>query len=140
MPTGWRSPLPWFGAVWNVVEPNTDTAYTAAQERARETHRAGLQAKKDEQPLNTTRSHAAKQREWRAWCSTPRIGPDGILSTSPDGEVVTPDKLAAWLKEDILLRRAKVPKKRRGHGGGSCALAPVSLSQSLESYVLAPAC
>ncbi len=27
--------------------------------------RAGLQAKKDEQPHNTARSYAAKQREWK---------------------------------------------------------------------------
>ena len=97
----------------------TRTAYAAAEERAREARRAGLQAKKDEQPPNTTRSYAAKQREWRAWCSTPRVGPDGTLSAWPDGELVTPDKLAAWLKEDILLRRVKVPKKgRRGTGHG----------------------
>jgi len=44
--------------------------------------------------------------------------PDGTLFTWPDGEFVTPDKLAAWLKEDILLRRVKVPKKRRGRGDG----------------------
>ncbi len=115
----------------------TDTAYTAAQERARETHRAGLQAKKDEQPLNTTRSYAAKQREWRAWCSTPRIGPDGILSTWPDGELVAPDKLAAWLKEDILLRRAKIPKKRRGHGGGQPPLPAEDQAALREAEALA---
>jgi hypothetical protein len=39
--------------------------YLAAEERAREARRAGLQAKKDEQPANTARSYAAKQREWR---------------------------------------------------------------------------
>jgi hypothetical protein len=33
----------------------------AADERAR-----ALQAKKDEQPANTARSYAAKQREWKA--------------------------------------------------------------------------
>ena len=33
--------------------------YLAADERA------GLQAKKDEQPHNTARSYAAKQREWK---------------------------------------------------------------------------
>lgn len=37
----------------------------AADERAREARRAGLQAKKDEQPHNTARSYAAKQREWK---------------------------------------------------------------------------
>jgi hypothetical protein len=42
-----------------------DDLYVAADERAREARRAGLQAKKDEQPLNTTRSYAAKQREWK---------------------------------------------------------------------------
>ena len=40
-------------------------AYIAADERAREARRAGLQAKKDEQPANTTRSYASKQREWK---------------------------------------------------------------------------
>jgi hypothetical protein len=40
--------------------------YLAADERAREARRAGLQAKKEEQPQNTARSYAAKQREWRA--------------------------------------------------------------------------
>jgi hypothetical protein len=39
--------------------------YLAADERAREARRAGLQAKKDEQPHNTARSYAAKQREWK---------------------------------------------------------------------------
>jgi len=46
------------------------------------------------------------------------VAPDGTLYTWPDGEFVTPDKLAAWLKEDILLRRVKVPKKRRNRGNG----------------------
>ena len=41
-------------------------SYTAADERARAARRAGLQAKKDEQPANTARSYAAKQREWKA--------------------------------------------------------------------------
>jgi hypothetical protein len=44
----------------------TDDLYIAADERARDARRAGLQAKKDEQPLNTTRSYASKQREWKA--------------------------------------------------------------------------
>ena len=95
-----------------------DGLYAAAEGRAQEARRAGLQAKKDEQPANTTRSYASKQREWRTWCSTPRAAPDGTLYTWPDGELVTPDKLAAWLKEDILLRRVKVPKKRRNRGNG----------------------
>lgn len=43
-----------------------DDLYIAADERARDARRAGLQAKKDEQPLNTTRSYASKQREWKA--------------------------------------------------------------------------
>jgi hypothetical protein len=38
----------------------------AADEHARAARRAGLQAKKDEQPANTARSYAAKQREWKA--------------------------------------------------------------------------
>jgi len=89
-----------------------DLSWAAAEERAREARRAGLQAKKDEQPANTTKSYTAKQREWRKWCQTPRAGPDGTLYTWPDGELVTPDKLAAWLKEDILLRRMKVARRR----------------------------
>jgi hypothetical protein len=44
----------------------SDSLYIAADERARDARRAGLQAKKDEQPLNTTRSYASKQREWKA--------------------------------------------------------------------------
>lgn len=93
-----------------------DGLYEAAESRAREARRAGLQARKDEQPANTTRSYALKQREWREWCNTPRAGPDGALFTWPDGELVTPDKLAAWLKEDILLRRVKIPKKTKKKG------------------------
>jgi hypothetical protein len=42
-----------------------DDPYTAADERARAARRAGLQAKRDEQPANTTRSYTAKQREWK---------------------------------------------------------------------------
>jgi hypothetical protein len=43
-----------------------DDPYAAADERARAARTAGLQAKRDEQPANTTRSYAAKQREWKA--------------------------------------------------------------------------
>jgi hypothetical protein len=46
----------------------TDDLYIAADEGARDARRAGLQAKKDEQPLNTMRSYASKQREWKARC------------------------------------------------------------------------
>ena len=93
-----------------------DGHYLAADERAREARRAGLQAKKDEQPANTARSYAAKQREWKKWCLTPRVAEDGSTSYCwPDGELVTPDKLAAWLKEDILLRRVP-PKKPKTVG------------------------
>jgi hypothetical protein len=42
-----------------------DDLYIAADERARDARRAGLQAKKDEQPPNTARSYASKQREWK---------------------------------------------------------------------------
>ena len=45
--------------------------YIAADERAREARRAGLQAKRDEQPANTTRSYASKQREWKVLPSVP---------------------------------------------------------------------
>ncbi|KAK4095692.1 hypothetical protein N658DRAFT_387653, partial [Parathielavia hyrcaniae] len=47
------------------------------------------------------------------WCLTPRMAEDDSAYTWPDGELVTPDKLAAWLKEDILLRRVKAPAVRR---------------------------
>lgn len=49
-----------------------DDSYAAADERARDARRAGLHAKKDEQPANTARSYAAKQREWKARCTGPR--------------------------------------------------------------------
>ena len=42
----------------------------------------------------------------------PRPGPNGVLSAWPDGELVTPDKLAAWLSEDLLYRRVAVRKRR----------------------------
>jgi hypothetical protein len=45
---------------------NDTDLYTAADERGREARRAGLQAKKDEQPANTARSYKSKQREWKA--------------------------------------------------------------------------
>lgn len=106
--------------------------HAAAEERAREARRAGLQAKKDEQPQNTARSYAAKQREWRAWCGTPRAAPGGALFTWPDGELVTPDKLAAWLKEDILLRRVKAPKKRRGRTEPALLLLPAEEQAALR--------
>jgi hypothetical protein len=37
---------------------------------------------------------------------------DGSSFSWPDGELVTPDKLASWLKEDILLRRVKLPGRK----------------------------
>ena len=43
-----------------------DVAYTAADERLRDARRAGLQAKKDEQPANIARSYRSKQEEWKA--------------------------------------------------------------------------
>src|SRR5512140_2147500 len=89
-----------------------DIAYAAADERARTARTAGLQAKRDEQPQNTARSYASKQKQWREWCLTPRPGPDGVPSVWPDGELVTADKLAAWLSEDLLLRRVAVRRHR----------------------------
>jgi hypothetical protein len=44
-----------------------DDSYMAANERAREAWRAGLQAKKEEQPANMTRSYASKQWEWKVY-------------------------------------------------------------------------
>ncbi|XP_044715222.1 centromere DNA-binding protein complex CBF3 subunit [Hirsutella rhossiliensis] len=122
-----------------------DDSYTAADERARAARRAGIQAKKDEQPANTTRSYAAKQREWKAWCHTPRAAADGSLYSWPDGELVTPDKLAAWLKEDILLRRVVPPQKKKPRAGkgkrqrrgrtGPLAEAAELLADDREGYV-----
>jgi len=109
-----------------------DGLYAAAEGCAQEARRAGLQARRDEQPANTTRSCAAKQREWRAWCSTPRAALDDTLFTWPDGELVTPDKLAAWLKEDILLRRVKVPKKNRGRTEQPVLLPPAEEQTALQ--------
>ncbi|KAM4062496.1 centromere DNA-binding protein complex CBF3 subunit, domain 2 domain-containing protein [Hirsutella rhossiliensis] len=124
-----------------------DDSYTAADERARAARRAGIQAKKDEQPANTARSYAAKQREWKA---RPPAGPplrslsqDGELYSWPDGELVTPDKLAAWLKEDILLRRVVPPQKKkprargkvRGNGNGEAVQAAELLADDREGYV-----
>jgi hypothetical protein len=42
-----------------------DDRYVAADERARDDHRAGPQAKKAELPLTTMRSCASKQLEWK---------------------------------------------------------------------------
>ncbi|KAM4055951.1 centromere DNA-binding protein complex CBF3 subunit [Hirsutella rhossiliensis] len=124
-----------------------DDSYTAADERARAARRAGIQAKKDEQPANTTRSYAAKQREWKAWCHTPRAAADGSLYSWPDGELVTPDKLAAWLKEDILLRRVVPPQKKkpragkiRGNGNGEAVQVRQQREQEqLEAAAMAEA-
>ncbi|RKK12793.1 hypothetical protein BFJ65_g12053 [Fusarium oxysporum f. sp. cepae] len=114
-----------------------DDSYTAADERAHAARRAGLQAKKDEQPANTARSYAAKQREWKAWCRTPRAAADGSLYSWPDGKLVTPDKLAAWLKEDILLRRVAPPQKKpRARGKGKGKGKAVQLRRQLEQEQL----
>jgi hypothetical protein len=61
-----------------------DNLYIAADERAREARRAGLQAKKDEQPLNTTRSYASKQREWKVPPSIPLSPPSLPLYCTTD--------------------------------------------------------
>ncbi|ENH68068.1 hypothetical protein FOC1_g10000221 [Fusarium oxysporum f. sp. cubense race 1] len=113
-----------------------DDSYTAADERARAARRAGLQAKKDEQPANTARSYAAKQREWKARSPgrRPLFSP---LPFWPDGELVTPDKLAAWLKEDILLRRVAPPQKKpRARGKGKGKGKAVQLRRQLEQEQL----
>ncbi|KAF2187893.1 hypothetical protein K469DRAFT_685262 [Zopfia rhizophila CBS 207.26] len=89
-----------------------DDLYTAADGRARAARRAGLQAKKDEQPPNTARSYVSKQREWKTWCYTPCTAQNGSLYSWPDGKLITPNKLAAWLQKDILLQRVKVPTRR----------------------------
>lgn len=50
-------------------------------EREREARRAVLQAKKDEQPVNTARSYASKQREWKVPPSDPRWPPPFLRCT-----------------------------------------------------------
>ncbi len=57
--------------------------------------------------------------------------------TWPDGELVTPDKLAAWLKEDILLRRVEVPKKHRDCRGGQPLLRAEEQAALQEAEALA---
>ncbi|KAJ4241480.1 hypothetical protein NW764_016659, partial [Fusarium oxysporum] len=55
----------------------------------------------------------------------------------PDGELVTPDKLAAWLKEDILLRRVAPPQKKpRARGKGKGKGKAVQLRRQLEQEQL----
>src|SRR6185295_10242724 len=52
----------------------------------------------------------------------------------PDGELVTPDKLAAWLQEDILLRRVKVPARRRPRArAGAAAVARAAQQQQEQA-------
>ncbi|KAM4067561.1 pyruvate phosphate dikinase, PEP/pyruvate binding domain-containing protein [Hirsutella rhossiliensis] len=120
------------------TEMAADDSYTAADERARAARRAGIQAKKDEQPANTTRSYAAKQREWKAWCHTPRAAADGSLYSWPDGELVTPDKLAAWLKEDILLRRVVPPQKKKPRAREQLEAAAMAEAESLAEALEVP--
>ncbi|KAL9563896.1 hypothetical protein ACKAV7_011931 [Fusarium commune] len=70
-------------------------------------------------------------------CRTPRAAADGSLYSWPDGELVTLDKLAAWLKEDILLRRVAPPQKKpqaRGKGKGKGKA--VQLRRQLEQEQL----
>uniref|UniRef100_A0A0D2YIG7 High-osmolarity-induced transcription protein 1 n=1 Tax=Fusarium oxysporum (strain Fo5176) TaxID=660025 RepID=A0A0D2YIG7_FUSOF len=77
-----------------------------------------------------------------AWCRTPRAAADGSLYSWPDGELVTPDKLAAWLKEDILLRRVASPQKKpraRGVKGKAVQLRRQLEQEQLESAALAEA-
>ncbi|KAJ0134502.1 Uncharacterized protein HZ326_22451, partial [Fusarium oxysporum f. sp. albedinis] len=72
-----------------------------------------------------------------AWCRTPRAAADGSLYSWPDGELVTPDKLAAWLKEDILLRRVASPQKKpRARGKGKGKGKAVQLRRQLEQEQL----
>ncbi|KAG6996259.1 hypothetical protein FocnCong_v013425 [Fusarium oxysporum f. sp. conglutinans] len=67
----------------------------------------------------------------------PRAAADGLLYSWPDGELVTPDKLAAWLKEDILLRRvAPLQKKPRARGKGKGKGKAVQLRRQLKQEQL----
>lgn len=67
---------------------------------------------------------------------------DGSAYTWPDGELVTPDKLAAWLKEDILLRRVKAPavqRKPRGPGRRGKTAADANANTEAEAAAFAEA-
>ncbi|KAM4062021.1 centromere DNA-binding protein complex CBF3 subunit [Hirsutella rhossiliensis] len=84
--------------------------------------------------------------ERAAWCHAPRAAEDGELYSWPDGELVTPDKLAAWLKEDILLRRVVPPQKKpragkvRGNGNGEAVQVRQQREQEqLEATAMAEA-
>ncbi|KAL9562727.1 hypothetical protein ACKAV7_013291 [Fusarium commune] len=55
----------------------------------------------------------------------------------PDGELVTPDKLVAWLKEDILLQRVALPQKKpRAQGKGKGKGKAIQLQRQLEQEQL----
>ncbi|KNB16793.1 hypothetical protein FOXG_14852 [Fusarium oxysporum f. sp. lycopersici 4287] len=117
-----------------------DDSYTAADERARAARRGAFRRKR----TNSRRTrHGVMLRSsgsgGRAWCRTPRAAADGSLYSWPDGELVTPDKLAAWLKEDILLRRVAPPQKKpraRGKGKGKGKGKAVQLRRQLEQEQL----
>ncbi|OBT38707.1 hypothetical protein VE00_10950 [Pseudogymnoascus sp. WSF 3629] len=89
-----------------------DDLYIAADERARDARRAGLQAKKDEQPLNTTRSYASKQREWKA-----------RLLPSPLQLVPHAARCPGRLSAQLAGRRARHARQARGLAEGGHPLA-----------------
>ncbi|KAL9573972.1 hypothetical protein ACKAV7_001916 [Fusarium commune] len=67
----------------------------------------------------------------------PRAAADGLLYSWPDGDLVTLDKLAAWLKEDILLQRVTpLQKKPQARGKGKGKGKAVQLRRQLEQEQL----
>ncbi|XP_044715448.1 centromere DNA-binding protein complex CBF3 subunit [Hirsutella rhossiliensis] len=92
-----------------------DDSYTAADERARAARRRASRRRR----TNSRRTRRGVTRRSSGVEGASPAGPPlrslshGSLYSWPDGELVTPDKLAAWLKEDILLRRVVPPQKKK---------------------------
>jgi len=69
-----------------------DGLYEAAESCARKARRAGLQARRDEQLVNTTKSYASKQCEWEEWLASPqliRYLSNGLIASHPSCLVET---------------------------------------------------
>ncbi|XP_044717389.1 centromere DNA-binding protein complex CBF3 subunit [Hirsutella rhossiliensis] len=134
-----------------------DDSYTAADERAvppggRASRRRRTNSRRTRRGVTRRSSGSGRRVPGRsstsipAWCHAPRAAEDGELYSWPDGELVTPDKLAAWLKEDILLRRVVPPQKKpragkvRGNGNGEAVQVRQQREQEqLEATAMAEA-
>ncbi|KAM4058578.1 centromere DNA-binding protein complex CBF3 subunit [Hirsutella rhossiliensis] len=126
-----------------------DDSYTAADERA-PARRAASRRRR----TNSRRTRRGVTRRSSGVEGASPAGPPlrslshGSLYSWPDGELVTPDKLAAWLKEDILLRRVVPPQKKkprargkiRGNGNGEAVQVRQQREQEqLEAAAMAEA-